>query len=448
MPPPQQITQTSILRVLIIGFTLVIVVLLAAAFFVVRNTESIKEHTASLVREQLVASRLLTESQRQEVALTEVFDKLAGDPDSIDPDQILSQLDETDRNIDRILRAASQSPDQPLWRGLKEASAAFAIEARRVLDSEEEGPLATRDLFRRHEQVKSITAKLVGASYTKVIAAQGQIVRRSQKLVRESAIFLGACFLLALVCTVLTVRMTAQLFRKMEWQTGELSRVSWHMLENQETTARRFSHELHDELGQSLTAVKTNLVALRDERGWDRIRLEDCVRLVEEAIGNVRQLSQLLRPTILDDFGLDAGLRWLCEGFTHRTRIEVEFTSNLTGRLPDETETHLFRLAQEALTNIARHSGATRVRVDLRSQPDETWLSISDNGHGLGAASEDRSEGADRPEGLGMIGMRARARSVGGDLSIRNREGGGVLIEVRVPTKGAHVERKDTHLVS
>ena len=87
------------------------------------------------------------------------------------------------------------------------------------------------------------------------------------------------------------------------------------MLEDQEATARRFSHELHDELGQSLTAVKTNLAALDRTAGPGRGRLEDCLRLVDDAIGNVRQMSQLLRPTILDDFGLEAGVRWLAEAF-------------------------------------------------------------------------------------------------------------------------------------
>ncbi len=103
------------------------------------------------------------------------------------------------------------------------------------------------------------------------------------------------------------------------------------MLEDQEATARRFSHELHDELGQQLTAMKTNLAALDAGGQVNRARLEDCLRLVDEAIGNVRQMSQLLRPTILDDFGLEAGLRWLAEGFTARTGIEVHLDSNYSG---------------------------------------------------------------------------------------------------------------------
>jgi len=198
------------------------------------------------------------------------------------------------------------------------------------------------------------------------------------------------------------------------------------MLEDQEATARRFSHELHDELGQSLTAVKTNLTALASSAPAENPRLADCLHLVDEAIGNVRQMSQLLRPTILDDFGLEAGLRWLAEGFAARTGIEVHVESTYSGRLPDDTETHLFRIAQEALTNIARHAAAHHVTIKLDGKPSEICLSVHDDGRGLGATP---SNG----RGLGMIGMRARARSAGGDVNVRSRPGEGVLIEVRVP---------------
>jgi protein-histidine pros-kinase len=199
------------------------------------------------------------------------------------------------------------------------------------------------------------------------------------------------------------------------------------MLEDQEATARRFSHELHDELGQSLTAVKTNLSALAaagPDAAASGPRLADCLHLVDEAIGNVRQMSQLLRPTILDDFGLEAGLRWLAEGFAARTGIEVSVDSTYSGRLPDETETHLFRISQEALTNVARHANAKHVRIKLTAGAGEIRLSIQDDGCGLSAAP-------DTGRGLGLIGMRARARSVGGDVAVHSRPGQGVLIEVR-----------------
>ena len=159
-------------------------------------------------------------------------------------------------------------------------------------------------------------------------------------------------------------------------------------------------------------------------------RRQDCLNLVDGAIGNVRELSQLLRPTILDDFGLDASLRWLTERFQERTRIGVEYESDFSGRLADQTETHLFRIAQEALTNVARHSGAKQVRMRLQSDSSEVRLSISDDGTGLIGG------GNGKQKGLGIVGMRARARSAGGELMVLSREGLGLQVEARVPLRG------------
>jgi two-component system sensor histidine kinase UhpB len=199
------------------------------------------------------------------------------------------------------------------------------------------------------------------------------------------------------------------------------------MLQSQEETARRFSHELHDELGQSLAAVRSNLTSSSQD---DKIeRRADCVQLVDEAIANVRELSQLLRPVILDDFGLDAGLRWLTEKFGQRTRIKTEYESCLAGRLHSDTETHLFRIAQEALTNIARHSQATKVIIMLEAEVAIVRLTIIDNGCGL---APDRQES---PASLGLIGMRARARECGGTLALQPVQPKGLRIVVEVPLK-------------
>jgi signal transduction histidine kinase len=224
---------------------------------------------------------------------------------------------------------------------------------------------------------------------------------------------------------VVTVRIAAQVFRHMEWQTAELSRVSFRLLENQEATARRFAHELHDELGGSLTAIKSNLAAIA-AGSPDHARVDDCLKLVERSISSVRELSQLLRPTILDDFGLDAGIRWQADRFRERTGIEVDYRSEFDGRLPDETETHLFRIVQEALTNVARHSGATRVSIHLRTEDGAIRLTLTDNGRGL-------ADKAAQNGGMGLSGMRARARSAGGELKVTSRPGAGVRIEVWVP---------------
>jgi signal transduction histidine kinase len=436
-----RITQRNILRVLIVGFGLVILLLLAAGFMGVQNVRLIKESSARLVAEQLVTTRLIQGLQREQKTLNAVFYNLARTPDAADPDQIIPQLDESDQAIEKIVREAQGTREEQTWRELKQATSGFSNEVRRLLDEEDTQTFASADLLRRHQEVISLTARLLSAGYQKASAAQNKIESRSAELVNESIVLLGSSLLLALLCAVLTVRMTAGLFRQMENQANELSRVSWHMLENQETTARRFSHELHDELGQSLTAVKANLLAIDQGGAVDRRRLNDARQLIDEAIRNVRELSQLLRPVILDDFGLDAALRFLAEGFTERTGIDVEYKSDFEGRLQDETETHLFRIAQEGLTNIARHSGATRVTMQLHAEHGKLHMFLNDNGRGL--------EPNHLPEsgGLGMIGMRARARSTGGELRVESQKGSGLRIDIWVPM---HSERvvNDPHLVS
>ena len=437
---PRPITHQNILRVLLAGFGLVILLLIAAAVVGVRNIDSIQENAASLVREQSVTNRLISELHTQQSSLSDVFSILARDPDSVDYDRIMDQLAEADRDIDRISEEGAQTPERELWTRLRQTSADFSQEARRILGVENPATFRSLELFRDHEAFIAVVARLIEAEYRKVTEAQQQIDERSKRLLVTSIVFAATSILLAVVFSIITVRMVARLIRNMDFQTAELGRVSWHMLQDQEASARRFSHELHDELGQSLTAVKANLAAIGLHREVDDNRLRDCLKLVDEAIGNVRQMSQLLRPTILDDFGLEAGVRWLADGFSARTGIDVDFQSTYSGRLPDETETHLFRIAQEAMTNIARHAGARHVRVRLDSKDGHICLSVQDDGRGLPASPAPSAAGENgRPASLGMIGMRARARSAGGDLTVRSRSGEGVLIEVRVPlTHEAH----------
>jgi len=432
---PRQITHQNIFRVLIAGFGLVTVLLVASTIIGIRNIQFIQQETRNLVREQTVTNQLIDELHSQQTTLSEVFSVLARDPDSVNYTHIMSQLDEADRDIARISQEGARTSEHDLWQRLNRSSLDFSTEVRRLLSEDDPETFSSMDLFRFHGAFASVVARLLEAEYRKLNDAQTQIGRRTSRLRDNSLIFAGVGVLLGLIFAVVTVAMVSQLIRRLESQTAELGRVSWHMLEDQEATARRFSHELHDELGQSLTAIKTNLSALAAERdgAHNRERFVDCLQLVDEAIGNVRQMSQLLRPTILDDFGLEAGLRWLAEGFTTRTGIEVRVESTYSGRLPDEAETHLYRIAQEALTNIARHAEARQVLIRLTAGAKEVQLAIQDDGRGMAA----KTPGG---RGLGLIGMRARARSAGGDVEVKSAPGGGVLIEVRVP-----IQAHETH---
>lgn len=293
--------------------------------------------------------------------------------------------------------------------------------------------LARKDVVRREEILEQLEqnrdqmTSALESAYEQAELLRESIYQSGHGLLRWTVWLFAICVGLSLLCAVWAVRASAMLFRKLEMQTDELTGLQYAFLETQENVARRFSHELHDELGQTLTAIKANLSALRVDPEPQRV--EDCMTLVDEAVRDVRQMSQLLRPTVLDDFGLDAALRALVESFGQRTGIRVEYQSDLKElRLSDAAETHLFRIAQEALTNAARHSAATTVDVELRREGNGVLLRISDNGRGLQTKT-----GESRPRGLGLAGMQTRARGCGGELIIKSEPQKGFAVAVTCP---------------
>jgi len=407
----------TLLRVLVIGFAVVIALLAAAAVIGVHNARSITASTEGLVADQLVITRLLDEVEREQEALNAAFYRMSRAPENVDRAKVLAALDQTGGEVKILVEKARGGPDEGAWNALERAVLDFSTEARQLLAGRKAPGFSSRDLFAQHEEVTTVVAHLADLSYARAADTRRRVGAQTASIVTESVLLIGGCLLVALISAVVTVRIAARVFRQMEAQAGELSRVSFRMLETQEATARRFSHELHDELGGSLTAIKTTLT--------NGGAVEDSVKLIDDAIANVRTLSQLLRPTILDDFGLDAGIRWLAERFSERTGIDVDYRSQFDARLADETETHLFRIVQEALTNVARHANASRVTIFLRAESGNIRLTVSDNGRGL-AESPNHT-------GMGLTGMRARARSAGGDCTISSTTGGGVTIDVTAP---------------
>ena len=182
---PRRITHQNIFRVLLAGFGLVIALLLAAALVSVRSIDSIQQNAASLVREQSVTNRLIDELHAQQTSLSEVFSVLARDPDSVDYDRIMSQLAEAGRDIDRISNEGAQTPEHELWTRLRQTSADFSREARRILSVENPETFRSLDLFRDHEAFIAVVARLIEAEYRKVSDAQQQIDRQSTRAARR-----------------------------------------------------------------------------------------------------------------------------------------------------------------------------------------------------------------------------------------------------------------------
>jgi two-component system sensor histidine kinase UhpB len=214
----------------------------------------------------------------------------------------------------------------------------------------------------------------------------------------------------------------------------ELRQMSQRLLEAQETERRAIARELHDEIGQALTATRMNLRDLGQRAGDGPLaqRAADTSAIVEGLLQQVRQLSLDLHPTVLDDLGLAAALRWLM-----RTRLgssELHVTQELTEDLPRYTSTvehTAFRVFQEALSNVLRHSGARNLSVRLALQGEQLQLEVRDDGHGFdpAAARKHALAGAS----LGVIGMHERVRLADGHIVIESSPGQGTLVRVSLP---------------
>jgi signal transduction histidine kinase len=418
-------TERRLLRGLTAGFALVLLLLGVAGALAVEGARAIEDNTAKVAREQLVSAQLLNDAQAGQSMLAAVLHQLTRLPGDAEEDQLVKDLETADAQLDRVAKSASATSESGRWSALLESERIFSRGVRQAVRGDVLDTATLRNLFEQHETVVRLEQDLLQASEKRLAKAEQQLDAESRQLASRAVLLLGACFALSLLCAALTVVFARKSIRSIEWHANELGRVSWHMLQSQVEAARRFSHELHDELGQSLAAVRANLMST-GAHDWSN-RREDCLNLVDGAIANVRELSQLLRPVILDDFGLDAGLRWLSERFAERTGIRVDYVSSFKGRLPDEIETHLYRIAQEAFTNIARHSGATEARVELDSKDDLVSLTVEDNGRGIGVGDTLHSPS------LGMTGMRARARQAGGRFRTSKPVGGGLRIEIQVP---------------
>jgi signal transduction histidine kinase len=224
--------------------------------------------------------------------------------------------------------------------------------------------------------------------------------------------------------------------KELQASTEQLQAMSRQLVEIQESERRQLARELHDRVGQNLTALSITLDILRTQipepaSDASRSRLDDATALVDSTTGVIENVMTELRPPMLDDYGLLPALQWYATQFSGRTGIEVKVHGDEgMERLPQATEIALFRIAQEALTNVAKHAHATHVDIGLEHTGRRFTLAISDDGVGLEAGAP---SAAGRRQGLGMVTMRERSQSAGGRFEIGSAAGGGTRVVVRIP---------------
>jgi signal transduction histidine kinase len=213
-------------------------------------------------------------------------------------------------------------------------------------------------------------------------------------------------------------------------QRDRLRRMYTTTLDAREQEARRIARELHDQAGQMLASLHFGLEEVGAElRPEDRARISRLRAMVDEVEQQLRRISHEMRPPILDDLGLVPAIDFMARGLGQRSRLAVS-VSGPAARLPVEIETNLYRIAQEALSNVVRHAGAQHAWVDLRVDRPEAVLEVRDDGGGFSAEEVLARKGE---RGIGFLGMQERAEALGGRLRVHSTPGAGTVVRVTVP---------------
>ncbi len=253
-------------------------------------------------------------------------------------------------------------------------------------------------------------------------------------LTRALVIGLGSGLLLALAGMVYIVRLERQTqsrYTQLGQSRLQLEQLSARLVDAQETERRSIARELHDEIGQALGALLVDLgrfsTALADDRPELKAQVESMKSTTERTFHAVRNISLLLRPSMLDDLGLVAALEWQGREVSRRSDIEVDVQSeNVSEDLPDEYRVSVYRIVQEALSNAVRHSGAKNAKVTVRQSQDKITVQVSDDGRGFDPQ---------RTRGLGLLGMEERVKRLGGTLSVESKPGPGVTVAAELPLR-------------
>lgn len=306
------------------------------------------------------------------------------------------------------------------------------------------GPFLRGQLTPRRQNFMEVAEELGTLNRAAFVEHQGEVVSLYRETQRQIWMVLGLALAASMGVAGLSTYYVGRLERQVRQQHERavdmqhgLQRLSAELIRVRETERRALARELHDEIGQLLTAAKFELAVAQhvvDEQGGRADLLDDARPIVERALQAVRDLSHMLHPAVLDDLGLSAAVDLHVKEFRRRHAIRVEFVeAGMTGRLPREVETAAYRIVQEALTNVAKHAASSSCRVSLVRLARGLVVVVGDDGVGFDAGGERAS----REWGLGLVSMRERATQLGGSLVVESAPGRGTRVMVELPVEEA-----------
>jgi signal transduction histidine kinase len=270
--------------------------------------------------------------------------------------------------------------------------------------------------------------KLVQSMYEEeqgLLAARQQRERGSFSMI--SGVLATSLFLALVLFLIHHQLLTDQVRGRMRAEASQRA-LSARLLTLQDEERRRFARELHDSVGQHLAAIKMGISMLQMRLPGDST-VQDCLKLLDDTITETRTISHLLHPPLLDEAGLNSASRWFVEGFAKRSGLDVNLEiHDEPERLSESIELVLFRVLQEGLTNVHRHSGATRADVSLSTSGDSVILRVKDHGRGIRESVLQNLKEDGTGGGVGLAGMTERIREIGGRLEINSGAGGTEIV--------------------
>ena len=263
--------------------------------------------------------------------------------------------------------------------------------------------------------------------------AAGQIAQIYNGVQRQMYIFLAATLIAIVFTSLYLIRSNRQIFARLATLSEQRSDLAQKLISTQESTLRHISRELHDEFGQVLTAIGSLLGRVEKQvpQGAPlRKDLQEVREIAQSTLNNIRTLSQALHPVLLDEQGLESALDWYLPVVERQNGLALRYEkSGEAFAVEGSAGVQVYRVLQEALNNVSRHSGAKEAWVRLKFLKDALTLEVEDHGKGFVPQTN--------RQGIGLVGMRERAELIGGALEVLQPETGGTLVRVRIPREKA-----------
>jgi signal transduction histidine kinase len=426
--------------VLAVALAALLVVIGISAFAEWRSARNTQDRVLSLHDAHMQADDAL-DAVRSNVYLIGILTRdYLLDEASDSSGQYLRQFDmirsETEMIFEHLKYSVPEKAQQTALELLRDEFRGYSDVTKSILawSSEEKrsrGAEILRQRLRRREELFRLTAQveqLVTANFER---QRNQITKTDREFRFSFGWITLIALLLGFAIAGITLTRMRILQRESKAAASELRNLSGQLRTTQEQERKFLARELHDQVGQMLTGIRMDLVSVAklhsDSSGTVSFQIARAKTNVEQTLRVIRNIAMLLRPSMLDDLGLTPALSWLVKEVSRSSGIEIESDIDPSGdSLPDAHRTCLYRIVQEALTNVSRHSEARRVLIILKAGPDWISVSVADDGRGFDLQSI-------KARGLGLLGMEERVRELGGSIEIQSSPGRGTRIYISLP---------------